>query len=112
MSTANTSITQRKDRPYVKQTIVGQQNNNNKKSLKEYMHNDTSEYAIVQKQFLICQFCFWCASCYTYDTANGSLKFDISNLAAVQHCPGCGAKGRIQLLPILRNEHKTYGENR
>lgn len=101
MSTPNTSITQRKDIQYIKQAISEQ--NNNKQRLKEHRPIITSECVIVQKQFLICQICFWCASYYIYSTSNEHPKFDIYNLAAVQHCPGCSAKGTIESLPILQN---------
>ncbi|MBV9178592.1 MAG: hypothetical protein JO297_16320 [Nitrososphaeraceae archaeon] len=107
MSAADTSINQRKDRLYIKQTIA-EQNSNNKKGLKEYRPSETSQCSIVQKYFLICQLCFWCASYYTYDTANESPNFEISNLiynlAPVQRCPSC-SKGTIESLPILYNEH-------
>jgi len=97
MSTANASITRGKDRLYVNQTAV-EQNNNNKKSKEALTNSETSKYAMAQKQFLICQHCFWCASYYAYGTANIPLKFEISNIAA--HCPGCNTKGRIESFPI------------
>lgn len=113
MSIANTSITQRKsDRPYVKQTIEEQQNSNKKQRLKEYRPSATSESTIAQKYFLICRLCFWCASYYTYNIFNGSLKSDISNLSALQHCPGCGTKGTIESLSILHNKHYRYDKQR
>jgi|SRR6188472_2068953 len=112
MSTTNTPITYRKDTPYIEQTIVDQQNSNNKKTLKEHRPSTISECSIVQKQFLICQTCFWCASYYTYDTTNDSLKFDVFNLVAIQQCPGCSAKGTIESLLILYNEHHAYDKHR
>jgi uncharacterized protein (UPF0262 family) len=101
MSTANTPITHRKDTPYIEQTIVDQQNSNNKKIQKEHRPSAISERSIIQKYFLICQACFWCASYYTYNMANDSLKFDTFNLSAVQQCPDCSAKDTIESLPIL-----------
>ena len=106
MSTANTSINQRKDTPRIKQTII-EQNSNDKERIYEDRPSETPGCLIVQKQFLICQVCFWCASYYIYDMANWSPKFDVFNLAAIQQCPGCSAKGTIESLPILYNEHHT-----
>ena len=102
MSIANTSITRGKYRLYVNQTTVEQ---NNKKS-KVLRNSKTSKHDIVQKQFLICQNCFWCASYYPYDTSNISLKFEISDIAAA-HCPGCNTKGRMGSLPISYNQRCT-----
>jgi hypothetical protein len=107
MSTANTSITQRKDVSYIKQTMVEQ---NNKKSIKVSGNSETSKCAIVQKQFLICQLCFWCASYYAHSTAKASIKFDIDNTEGVQ-CPSCNTKGKVQSLPILYNHRYAYGEH-
>jgi hypothetical protein len=97
MSTANMSITRGKDRLYVNQTAV-EQNNNNKKST-ILSNSETSKYAIPQKQFLICQHCFWCASYYAYGTAKIPLKLEMSDIVTA-HCPGCNNKGRIESLPI------------
>lgn len=104
MSAANASITQRKDRQYVKQAIIEQ--NTNKRSLKEHRPSETSGRLIVQRQFLICQVCFWCASYYSYDAVNRSPKFDLFTLAAIQQCPGCSAKDTIESLPVLQNQQQ------
>jgi hypothetical protein len=82
-------------------TIV-EQNNSDKERVYEHRPSAISECSIVQKQFLICQACFWCASYYTYDTTNWFPKF---NLAAILQCPGCSAKSTVESLPILQNEH-------
>ena len=110
MSTANTSINQRKDTPSIKQTIV-EQNSNDKESVYEHRPNAISKCSIVQKQFLVCQACFWCASYYTYNIANWFPKSNVFNLD-IQQCPGCSAKGTIESLPILYNEHHAYGKHR
>ena len=107
-ATTNASITQRKDRPYVKQAIIEQ--NNNKNSI-EHRPNETSGYLIAQGQFLICQVCFWCASYYTYDAVNRSPKFDLFNLESIQQCPSCSAKDTIESLPILQNQEYTYSKH-
>jgi hypothetical protein len=100
MSTANTSITREKDRLYFNQTAVEQNNNNNNNKSKQVLTNSqTSKHVMAQKQFLICQDCFWCASYYAYDTAGIPLKYEISNIAAA-HCPGCNTKGGIESLLI------------
>jgi hypothetical protein len=99
MSTANTSIRLETDRLYFNQTAVEQNNNNNKKSKQVLTNSQTSKHAMAQKQFLICQDCFWCASYYAYDTPSIPLKFEISNIAAA-HCPGCNTKGGIESLLI------------
>jgi hypothetical protein len=107
MSTVNTLVT-RKGIQYIKQTIIEQ--NNSKKAIKEQLHSQTSKHAVVQKQFLICQLCFWCASYYAHSTANISVKFDIANTVIAQ-CPSCNIKGKIQSLSISHNKHHTYGEH-
>jgi len=104
MSTANTSITRENDKRYFNQTPVEQNNNNNNnnnnnKSKQVLTNSQTSKHAMAQKQFLICQDCFWCASYYAYDTPSIPLKFEISNIAAA-HCPGCNTKGGIESLLI------------
>ena len=104
----NASITQRKDRSYVKQAIIEQ--NYNKKSLED-KPNETSGFHIVQRQFLICQVCFWCASYYTYDVVNWSSKFDIFSLESIQQCPSCCSKGTIESLPISQNQEYTYSKH-
>jgi len=96
MSTANMSIAQGKDRLYIHQTTTVEQNN---KKSQIPTNNETSKHAIPQKQFLICQHCFWCASYYDYGTSNIQLKFEISIVTA--HCPSCNTKDRIESLPIL-----------
>jgi hypothetical protein len=107
MSTVNTLVT-RKGTQYINQTIIEQ--NNSKKAIKEQLHGQTSKYAVVQEQFLICQLCFWCASYYAHSMVNVSVKFDIAATVIAQ-CPSCDIKGKIQSLPISHNKHPAYGEH-
>lgn len=102
----DTSVATRKDIPYVKQTTVQK---NNKKS-KVLRNSETSNHAMAQKQFLICQHCFWCASYCDYNTSNIPLKFEISNIVATR-CPGYNTKDRIKSLPILYNQGYAYTEH-
>jgi hypothetical protein len=95
-------VSHRKDIPYVKQTNIEQNN----KGIKQQLYSETSK----QRQFLICQLCFWCASYYAHSTANVSVKFDIDNIETAQ-CPSCNTKGRIEFLPISYNQSYVYGEH-
>jgi hypothetical protein len=51
--------------------------------------------------FLVCQSCFWCASCIFSHTYKGITE------QAIVKCPSC-VKGDIESLPIAQNESYRF----
>ncbi|AIF83093.1 hypothetical protein NTE_01019 [Candidatus Nitrososphaera evergladensis SR1] len=51
------------------------------------------EKPFARANFLVCNSCLWCAS-------------GLGPATRIDRCPGCGAEGMVEALPILSNE--TY----
>jgi hypothetical protein len=73
----------------------------------EYVQPDNTNHAYkislnhhLQIEFLICQVCFWCASC-----------FNMSKLVAsfsLGRCPICESAGSLESIPVFSSEGYRY----
>lgn len=84
-----------------------QESNNNKSQTELEQNNNINKMMKkIQKYFLICEFCFWCASSYNINDDTSKSHDTVTTQYAT--CPVCGTDKAIESLPILFDESYKF----